>query len=295
MAQHTLTFTLRMRKDFAGEVQAEKPLRQSLPDHAYLDVLQELDRLIGLHPVKRAIRELAHYTAVQRYRRKIGWKTPTMSFHMAFLGNPGTGKTTMARLLAKLFFRLGVIREEKFREVSRVHLVGNYVGHTAKDTLAVLEEAKGGVLFIDEAYALVKENPNDFGLEAVETILKYMEDHREEIIIIFAGYEEPMKKFLKSNPGLESRIPYQMYFPDYDEEELLAIARKIAQDYDYQLHESYERELLKQCFRERQQPCFSNARFVRNKLEASIRKQNVRISQQGFTEAELNLLLKEDL
>jgi stage V sporulation protein K len=295
MTQHTLTFTLKTMGEKPAEPLTAKAVRQTLPERSYEGVLREIEALIGLEPVKDAIRELAHYTAVQQYRRKAGWKTPSMSLHMAFLGNPGTGKTTIARLLAKLFHRLGVIKEEKFREVSRVNLVGNYVGHTAKDTYAVLEEAKGGVLFIDEAYALVKENPNDFGIEAVETILKYMEDHRNEIIIIFAGYQDQMKKFLKSNPGLASRIPYQLLFPDYETNELIRIARQMAQEYDYRLHELYEKELERICFRERQKENFSNARFVRNKLEASIRKQNARITRQGFTEAELNLLLREDL
>jgi stage V sporulation protein K len=295
MTQHTLTFTLNKTGEKQAASTSAKAVRQTLPERNYEGVLREIDALIGLEPVKAAIRELAHYTAVQRYRRKAGLRTPSMSLHMAFLGNPGTGKTTIARLLAKLFHRLGVIKEDKFREVCRVNLVGNYVGHTAKDTYAVLEEAKGGVLFIDEAYALVKENPNDFGMEAIETILKYMEDHRNEIIIIFAGYQEEMKKFLKSNPGLASRIPYQLQFPDYEISELIEIARQMAKEYDYRLHELYEKELEKLCFRERQKQNFSNARFVRNKLEASIRKQNARISREGFTDDELNLLLKEDL
>ncbi|MDB5085500.1 MAG: Stage sporulation protein [Bacilli bacterium] len=294
MTQHTFTFKY------------QKPLGTALPEpsvvfrakpeeNVYLSVLNEFDQFIGLDVVKEYVKELAHYTAMQRLRKKMGLKTPQMSYHMAFLGNPGTGKTSVARLLAKLFYSLGVLREDKFREVSRVQLVGNYVGHTAKDTLGVLDEAKGGVLFIDEAYALVRDNPNDFGMEAVETLLKYMEDHRDELIVVFAGYVEPMRKFLMSNPGLLSRIPNQVFFPDYTQMELITIAHQMAADFDYQLDADYEMELAKHCFREKQMTTFSNARFIRNRLERSIRKQNVRLAEEGFREAELNLLTKRDL
>lgn len=268
----------------------------SLPNRHYEEALQELDKMIGLGTIKSSIHELAHYTAVQQFRRKQGYKTPSMSMHMAFLGNPGTGKTTVARLLARLYHRIGILKDEKFHEVSRVDLVGNYVGHTAKDTLAVLEQAKGGILFIDEAYALVRENPNDFGMEAVETLLKYMEDHRDEIIVIFAGYREPMLNFLGSNPGLASRIPYQLHFPDYTTEELLSIARFIAAEYDYELSTGYQKELLHRFFREKQKLNFSNGRYVRNFIENSIRKQNSRLARsRGFRSEDLNLLREEDL
>lgn len=267
-----------------------------LPNRHYEEALQELDKMIGLGTIKSSIHELAHYTAVQQFRRKQGYKTPSMSMHMAFLGNPGTGKTTVARLLARLYHRIGILKDEKFHEVSRVDLVGNYVGHTAKDTLAVLEQAKGGILFIDEAYALVRENPNDFGMEAVETLLKYMEDHRDEIIVIFAGYREPMLNFLGSNPGLASRIPYQLHFPDYTTEELLSIARFIAAEYDYELSTGYQKELQHRFFREKQKLNFSNGRYVRNFIENSIRKQNSRLARtRGFRSEDLNLLREEDL
>ncbi|WP_018132847.1 AAA family ATPase [Effusibacillus pohliae] len=313
MSQNTLTFTY--AKAAGKKVILDPPLAKpvasapaaaasaagdpewtALPDRQYEDALRELDQLIGLEPIKSTIHELAHYTAVQQFRKKQGYKTPSMSMHMAFLGNPGTGKTTVARLLAKLFHRIGILKEEKFREVSRVNLVGNYVGHTAKDTMAVLQEARGGILFIDEAYSLVRDNPNDFGMEAVETLLKYMEDHRNEIIVIFAGYREPMLKFLSSNPGLASRIPYQLHFPDYSLDELLSIATYIAKEYDYKVSSAYQKALMSLCFREKQKYNFSNARFVRNCIEKSIRKQNARLAKAAvFQLEELNLLRKEDL
>lgn len=268
----------------------------TLPNRHYEDALKELGNMIGLGAIKQTINELAHYTAVQQFRKKQGYKTPSMTMHMAFLGNPGTGKTTVARVLAKLYHRIGILKEEKFREVSRVDLVGNYVGHTAKDTMAVLEQAKGGILFIDEAYALVRENPNDFGIEAVETLLKYMEDHRDEIIVVFAGYREPMLTFLRSNPGLASRIPYQLHFPDYTDEELISIANSIAKEYDYQVSAAYEKALLNRFFREKQKAHFSNGRFVRNCIENSIRKQNARLAKgSGFRAEDLNWLREEDL
>lgn len=316
MSQNTMTFTyvkhLEKRAAIEPPPRAQDPPQQvpvarkmddtaepgliTLPNRHYEDALRDLDKMIGLGTIKSTIHELAHYTAVQQYRKKQGYKTPSMSMHMAFLGNPGTGKTTVARLLARLYHRIGILKEEKFHEVSRVDLVGNYVGHTAKDTLAVLEQAKGGILFIDEAYALVRENPNDFGIEAVETLLKYMEDHRDEIIVIFAGYREPMLSFLGSNPGLASRIPYQLHFSDYTTEELLLIARMIADEYDYQLSSDYQKGLLSRFFREKQKLHFSNGRFVRNSVENSIRKQNARLAKaQGFRQEDLNVLQQEDL
>jgi stage V sporulation protein K len=294
MTQRTLTF--KYQKAQEGILPEFSSLsRGKLEEQGYMKVLDELDEFIGLEVIKEHIREIAHFTAMQRYRKKLGLKVPIFSYHMAFLGNPGTGKTSIARILAKLYHALGILKEEKFREVSRVQLVGNYVGHTAKDTLSVLEEAKGGVLFIDEAYGLVRDNPNDFGMEAIETLLKYMEDHRNEIVVVFAGYFEPMKKFLLSNPGLLSRIPNQMVFPDYALGELVAIAHQMASEADYRLEPEYEIELEKVFFREKQNPIFSNARFVRNRIERSIRKQNARLAKEGFLDYELNLLLKKDL
>lgn len=314
MGENTLTFTYAGKPDLKPVLQQppfrfhtpvkppqetgmpQQPEWTSFPRQNYEEALRELDKLIGLEPVKSTIHELAHYTAVQQFRRKLGFKTPSITMHMAFLGNPGTGKTTVARLLAKLFHRIGILKEEKFLEVSRVNLVGNYVGHTAKDTMSVLQEARGGILFIDEAYTLVKDNPNDFGMEAVETLLKYMEDHRDEIIVIFAGYRDPMLKFLASNPGLASRIPYQLHFPDYTMPELREIAKHIAGDYDYEASPSYQKALLNLCFREKQKHNFANARFVRNRIEKSIRKQNARLAKaNGFRPEELNILQEEDL
>ncbi|BCJ85882.1 AAA family ATPase [Effusibacillus dendaii] len=312
MSQNTLTFTYAKQAQktilpdrlLLPEMSRQEGLESAsfpqtwmgVPSQNYQDALRELDKLVGLGPVKAMIHELAHYTAVQQFRKSQGFKTPSMTLHMAFLGNPGTGKTTVARLLAKLFHQIGILKEEKFREVSRVNLVGNYVGHTAKDTLSVLQEAKGGILFIDEAYSLVRDNPNDFGLEAVETLLKYMEDHRDQIIVIFAGYQEPMLKFLNSNPGLISRIPYQLQFPDYTMEELLAITTAIAAEYDYEVSAGYQKAIMNQCFREKQKYNFSNARFIRNCVEKSIRKQNSRLARTpSFRADELNRLVEEDL
>lgn len=315
MSERTLTFTYAKNVENklpAADLPVQRPLpadsKQSNPHsipvdwksfpelNNYEDILREVEKLIGLGPIKTAIAELAHYTAVQQFRKKHGFKTPSMTMHMAFLGNPGTGKTTVARLLARLFHRIGILKEEKFREVSRVNLVGNYVGHTAKDTLSVLEEAKGGILFIDEAYSLVRDNPNDFGMEAVETLLKYMEDHRNEIIVIFAGYREPMLQFLVSNPGLASRIPYQLHFPDYAVQELLSIADTMVKQYDYELTPAYRNLLGTVCFREKQKYNFSNGRFIRNCIERSIRKQNARLAMaRGFSLEEINLLLAEDM
>lgn len=296
MIQRTMTFTYATsEKQKPAELPASMAERVHLSETGYLLALQEIEKLTGLSKIKQTLRELSHFAAVQKYREKQGFQTPDLTLHMALLGNPGTGKTTVARLLADVFHKIGVLKENKFKEVSRVDLVGNYVGHTAKDTLSVLEQARGGLLYVDEAYALVRDNPNDFGMEAIETLLKFMEDHRNEIIVVFAGYREPMFKLLLSNPGLASRIPYQLHFPDYEVEELLDIAKTIAEEYDYRLMSDYLSAFAIILERERMSPVFANARYVRNRIESSIRKQNARIAREGFTEQELNNLRAVDL
>ncbi len=187
--------------------------------------MAELDSLIGLESVKQEVKSLVNLVKVRRLRKENGLPIPPMSLHMVFMGNPGTGKTTVARIISGLYAAIGVLEKGQLIEVDRSGLVAGYVGQTALKTQEVIKSALGGVLFIDEAYSLASGGENDFGREAIETILKAMEDHRDELIVVVAGYDGPMEKFINSNPGLQSRFNKYIYFPDYTGRELMAMFR----------------------------------------------------------------------
>ncbi len=241
------------------------------------DVIDALDRdLVGLVPVKTRIREVAALLLVESARRSMGLQAEPPSLHMCFTGNPGTGKTTVAQRMAEILNRLGYIRRNHVVTVSRDDLVGQYIGHTAPKTKEVLKKAMGGVLFIDEAYYLYRpENERDYGQEAIEILLQVMEDRRDDLVVILAGYKDRMDIFFRSNPGMASRIAHHIDFPDYSEDELLRIAQIMLGQMHYMLAEDAQEVLRAYIERRMVQPRFSNARSIRNALDrARLRQAN---------------------
>ena len=241
------------------------------------DVIDTLDReLVGLVPVKTRIREVAALLLVESARRSLGLQAEPPSLHMCFTGNPGTGKTSVAQRMAEILNRLGYIRRNHVVTVSRDDLVGQYIGHTAPKTKEVLKKAMGGVLFIDEAYYLYRpENERDYGQEAIEILLQVMEDRRDDLVVILAGYKDRMDIFFKSNPGMASRIAHHVDFPDYSEDELFAIANIMLNQMHYLLADDAKEVLLQYIERRMTQPRFSNARSIRNALDrARLRQAN---------------------
>lgn len=241
------------------------------------EILDELDReLIGLEPVKERIRETAALLVVDRARRQMGLSQETPTLHMSFSGNPGTGKTTVALKMAGLLHRLGYVRKGHLVSVTRDDLVGQYIGHTAPKTKEVLKKAMGGVLFIDEAYYLYRpDNERDYGQEAIEILLQVMENNRDDLVVIMAGYADRMDKFFSANPGFRSRIAHHIEFPDYRDDELLEISRQMLADQNYHLSAEAEAALDEYIALRRGQPHFANARSLRNALDrARLRQAN---------------------
>jgi probable Rubsico expression protein CbbX len=233
------------------------------------ETLDRLDReLIGLAPVKRRIREIAAFLLVSRAREQIGLSTGAPGLHMCFTGNPGTGKTTVAMRMAALLHGLGYLRKGHLVSVTRDDLVGQYIGHTAPKTREVLKKAMGGVLFIDEAYYLYRpENERDYGQEAIEILLQVMENQRDDLVVILAGYKDRMDVFFQSNPGMSSRIAHHIDFPDYADDELFAIAALMLDGMHYRLSAPADQALREYVALRRTQPHFANARSVRNALD----------------------------
>nr|WP_210265346.1 CbbX protein [Ensifer canadensis] len=241
------------------------------------DVLGELDReLVGLKPVKQRIREIAALLVVDRARRSLGLSHTTPTLHMSFTGNPGTGKTTVAMRMANILHRLGYVRKGHLVSVTRDDLVGQYIGHTAPKTKEVLKRAMGGVLFIDEAYYLYRpDNERDYGQEAIEILLQVMENNREDLVVILAGYADRMERFYQSNPGFRSRIAHHIDFPDYADDELLRIADALLSEQNYRFDEEARVQMANYIARRRTQPHFANARSIRNALDrARLRQAN---------------------
>ncbi|MET3595260.1 putative Rubsico expression protein CbbX [Mesorhizobium shonense] len=252
-------------------------LREEFETSGVKDVLAELDReLIGLAPVKRRIRETAALLLVERARRRMGLAHETPTLHMSFTGNPGTGKTTVALRMADLLHRLGYIRKGHLVSVTRDDLVGQYIGHTAPKTKEILKKAMGGVLFIDEAYYLYRpENERDYGQEAIEILLQVMENQRDDLVVILAGYAQRMDRFFESNPGFRSRIAHHIDFPDYSDDELLRIAEQMLDQQNYLFDTKATAAMADYIARRRAQPHFANARSIRNALDrARLRQAN---------------------
>jgi probable Rubsico expression protein CbbX len=236
--------------------------------------------LVGLEPVKRRVREIASLLLVERVRARLGFVTEPPSLHMSFTGNPGTGKTTVALRMAGILHRLGFVDQAKLISVTRDDLVGEYVGHTAPKTKEVLKRAMGGLLFIDEAYYLHRpENERDYGQEAIEILLQVMEEKRQSLVVIVAGYAERMGRFFSSNPGFRSRVAHHIDFPDFSDEELVAIGEKMLAAQSYRLSEEALVAFGQYLHLRRSQALFANARSVRNALDrARLRQANRLVS-----------------
>lgn len=254
-----------------------------------LDILEE--ELIGLKPVKTRIKEISALLLVDRLRQKLGLASSNPGLHMSFTGSPGTGKTTVALKMADILYKLNYCRKGHLMTVTRDDLVGQYIGHTAPKTKEILKKAMGGVLFIDEAYYLYKpDNERDYGSEAIEILLQVMENQRDDIVIIFAGYKDKMDKFYESNPGLSSRITNHVHFPDYAPEELLQIGVNMIEEQQYQLTPDGQRALMDYIRVRMQKPLFANARSIRNALDRARMRQANRIF-----ETNSGMLTKSDL
>ena len=263
------------------------------------DPYQELDELIGLESVKEEVHTLANFAKIQQQRKAQGLKVPKMSFHLVFTGSPGTGKTTVARIVARIYKDLGILKSGHTVETDRSGLVAEYVGQTATKTNAVIDSALNGVLFIDEAYALVPENAgSDYGQEAISTLLKRMEDDRDKLVVIIAGYPNEMKRFIDSNPGLQSRFTRYINFPDYTDKELFDIFNLYLNKNQYTITDDAA-ELLKNNFNyvvAHKDKNFGNARYVRNIFERAVEQQANRLSaKRSISDEELSLLTKEDI
>ena len=277
---------------------------QALLEESHInEVLDALDKdLVGLVPVKQRIREIAAYLLITKARLQLGIEAAKPSLHMCFTGNPGTGKTTVALKMAEMLHRLGYIRQNHVISVTRDDLVGQYIGHTAPKTKEVIKKAMGGVLFIDEAYYLYKpENERDYGQESIEILLQTMENHRDDLVVILAGYQDRMDTFFKSNPGLSSRIAHHIDFPDYNEDELLQITKLMTDAMHYNLDANATKAMREYIQRRKQQPHFANARSIRNALDRARLRQANRLfndaiqNKKQATAADLSLITEADI
>jgi probable Rubsico expression protein CbbX len=260
------------------------------------EILDQLDReLVGLVPVKSRIREIAALLLIDQARRQLGLSTEAPSLHMSFTGNPGTGKTTVARRMAGILHRLGYIRRDHVVSVTRDDLVGQYIGHTAPKTKEALKKAMGGVLFIDEAYYLYRpENERDYGQEAIEILLQVMEDHRADLVVILAGYKDRLETFFSSNPGMGSRIAHHVDFPDFRSDELLNIADTMVSGLHYRLSDEARQAMQEYIDLRMDQPRFANARSIRNALDrARLRQANRLFAQGGVLNADMLQTIEE--
>ena len=256
---------------------SEVNLKEDFQSSGVADILSELDNsLIGLEPVKTRIKETASLLLVDKAREKLGLVSESPTLHMSFSGNPGTGKTTVALKIADLLHRLGYVRKGHLVSVTRDDLVGQYIGHTAPKTKEVLKKAMGGVLFIDEAYYLYRpENERDYGQEAIEILLQVMENNRDDLVVVLAGYKDKMDRFFESNPGFRSRVAHHIDFPDYSNDELLEIAEVMVAGMNYKFNKGSIKAMAEYIELRRKQPHFANARSIRNAIDrARLRQAN---------------------
>lgn len=282
----------------APQTQAAKPeeKEEMPPKEKIEDLLAELDSYVGMDAIKTEVRSLINMVQVYKLRREHDLPTTDMSLHMVFSGNPGTGKTTVARIMSRIYHSLDILSKGQLVEVDRSGLVAGYVGQTALKTQKVIEKAMGGVLFIDEAYALNGKSENDFGQEAIDTILKAMEDHRDDLVVIVAGYTELMDRFIHSNPGLESRFNRFLLFEDYTPEQMVAIFKMQCKKGCYVLAQGTEELVRDFIAEESADDSFGNARGVRNLFEHILVAQNNRLAKmENVTRDDLMQILPDDV
>lgn len=261
-------------------------------------ILSELNSLVGMEKIKKLVSEINAYITIQQERRRKGLAADPLVLHMIFKGNPGTGKTTVARILGRAFARMGLLSKGHLVEVERADLVGEYIGHTAQKTREVVKKALGGILFIDEAYSLARGGEKDFGKEAIDTLVKAMEDNKDDLILILAGYKGEMENFLRSNPGLRSRFPIHLEFPDYKIEELVEIGDTMLRKREYKLTAGAKAKIREILYEEAERGdlVMGNARFIRNLVEKAIRKQAVRLaSETNITRENLMTIERQDV
>ena len=279
---------------------SEVSLEAAFAESQVAQVLDQLDaELVGLEPVKSRIRDICAFLLVDKLRNQLQLNSGAPSLHMSFTGNPGSGKTTVALRMAEILHRLGYVRKGHLVAVTRDDLVGQYIGHTAPKTREILKRAMGGVLFIDEAYYLYRpENERDYGQEVIEILLQQMENHRDDLVVIVAGYKDRMGQFFRSNPGLSSRIAHHIDFPDYTSAELLAIGHLMLKQLQYTLSREAEAALREYIELRQAQPNFSNARSIRNALDRARLRQATRLlaqRDQPLSARELMTIEAEDI
>ncbi|QPC46434.1 stage V sporulation protein K [Mangrovibacillus cuniculi] len=278
---------------------SDEVVKQHAVQHAALkEIEDELSTLVGMEEMKKLIKEVYAWIHVNKVRESAGLRSGKQALHMMFKGNPGTGKTTVARLIGKLFAKMNVLSKGHVVEVERADIVGEYIGHTAQKTRQVIKNAMGGILFIDEAYSLSRGGEKDFGKEAIDTLVKHMEDKQHEFILILAGYSREMDYFLSLNPGLQSRFPVVFQFPDYTIDQLMEISSRMLEDKEYRLSEDAEKKLKEHLYYTKSATGptgFSNGRYVRNVIEKAIRAQSMRLLVENrFDRHELMTLRSRD-
>ncbi|MBY7143587.1 stage V sporulation protein K [Virgibacillus sp. NKC19-3] len=259
---------------------------------------QEFSSFVAMNELKRTIKEIYATIIINEKRKQVGLTGSKQVLHMLFKGNPGTGKTTVARKLAKIYYEMNILSKGHFIEAERADLVGEYIGQTAQKTRAIIQKSMGGILFIDEAYSLARGGEKDFGKEAIDTLVKHMEDNHNDFVLILAGYSNEMERFLTLNPGLKSRFPFILDFQDYEVDQLMDIAKQMAAEREYKFTKTAEWELKTQLYKKTTEMNrnFSNARYVRNVIENAIRKHAVRLlTKEQISTEDLILLTEKDL
>lgn len=275
------------------QVQAAEPAPIKPNHRTFSSIDRRFSSFVGLEELKTMAKQIYATMIVNKKREEIGLKSSGQVLHMLFKGNPGTGKTTVARELAKLLHEMELLSKGHFIEAERADLVGEYIGQTAQKTRALIQKALGGILFIDEAYSLARGGEKDFGKEAIDTLVKHMEDHQNDFVLILAGYPNEMENFLELNPGLQSRFPFILEFPDYDLEQLMNIAKQKFAKLEYELSKEAEWRLRSEIEKERLKRNFSNGRYIRNLVEKSIRSHAMRLLTRDLYSAKDLIEIKE--
>lgn len=299
--QISIVLNSQKRKTVSKDFPETKVVPKTIPqEHAALkEIEDELSALVGMEEMKKTIKEIYAWIYINKKREEAGLKAGKQVLHMMFKGNPGTGKTTVARLIGKLFQKMNVLSKGHLIEAERADLVGEYIGHTAQKTRDLIKKAMGGILFVDEAYSLGRGGEKDFGKEAIDTMVKHMEDKQHDFILILAGYSREMDQFLRLNPGLYSRFPLVIDFPDYSIDQLMEIGEKMLEEKQYTLSHDAQRRIREHLFWVKNSPSiasFSNGRYMRNIIEKSIRAQSMRLLMQDqFDRHELMTIRSNDL